>query len=213
VKSLVPYEERVEDEVDPVLGRPFRVQAKLRNNRLIKARELLGYKSPRDAADALGLSYATILDYEGLKLSPWQRAWAKREAGWKYSALKIAKAYRQLPEDLWPEVIADVESTYAEIEVGSGSVGLIPSSENPEERLLLEEKTELVEKTIARLSPREADMLRGRFGFDGEGESYKSVGVKEGVCAESARQIVTKAVRKVRRVLETEKDVFDKEQS
>jgi hypothetical protein len=65
--QLVPYEERQEDDNDPNLGRPFRVQAKLRNNRLIKARELLGYKTTKAAADALGLNYSMLVGYEGLK--------------------------------------------------------------------------------------------------------------------------------------------------
>ena len=49
---------------------PFRIEVKVRNNRIIRAREKLGHASARSAADALGVKYESWVRYESMADTP-----------------------------------------------------------------------------------------------------------------------------------------------
>lgn len=49
---------------------PFRVSLRLHNNRMIRARERLGFASAKKAADALGISYPAYVELENFRTSP-----------------------------------------------------------------------------------------------------------------------------------------------
>jgi len=99
----------------------FRVDAKLRNNLLIRAREALGQSGPK-AAEAIGVSYHMLNLYEALKLSPWSKS-----GEWKKSAIRIATAYRVLPEMLWPEEIGRVKQTKVSMEIDAPEAAFLES--------------------------------------------------------------------------------------
>ena len=76
-------------------------------------------------------------------------------------------------------------------------------AEDPYEQL--EEKTvgRMVEEMLTRLDPREATILRYRFGLDGGSErTLEEVGEKFGVTRERIRQIQNIALTKLRRMIE-----------
>jgi hypothetical protein len=155
----IVYYERSEDEEHDVLGKPLRVVAKLRNNRLIRAREELGLMSAKAAADRFGIDYGRLVKYEGLKEDPWSR----RRSDWKEGARQIADAYGYHPEELWPEVTREVQRTTAILEVGAVDVplALAPSTENADLDLAID-----CRRALMLLSPREAAVIRRRFGID-----------------------------------------------
>lgn len=74
----------------------------------------------------------------------------------------------------------------------------------------LEEKTllRLLQELVTTLEPREAEILRYRFGLDGSGEkTLEDVGAKFGVTRERVRQIQNLALAKLRKMIEKMEEV------
>lgn len=184
--KIVPYDapEDADDHED--LGRPFRVVAVLRNNRLIRAREELGLSSPK-AAVAIGVSYGTLNALESLKGSPWN----KHMDDWSPSALKIAAYYGYSPEELWPDIIKEVRATKALLEVATPALSLSADASTVNKEL-----REAVAKRLHQLTPRYQQVLAMRFGFDGgDGKTIAEVADHLKLSRERTRQIELKALR------------------
>mgnify|MGYP001565051675 CR=1 FL=1 len=194
--KIVPYEAPADADGDDheVLGRPFRVVARLRNNRLIRAREALGYASCRQAVEKIGVSYTTLINYESLSKSPWdERA---KEGGWSPSARKIADAYAYHPEELWPEVMKDVRARAAVLELSEPTLSVAV-----DRRLDYGELRGVVQKQLATLRPADREVLERRFGLNGrEAQTLEGVAasLSSPVNRERARQIEARGLRNLR---------------
>ena len=192
--TLMQYEERREDDDHEELGRPFRVVAKLRNNRLIKAREELGLTT-KQAAEAIGVSYSALITYESLSVSPW----SKRGGYWRSSATLIAEYYGYSPDDLWPEVIKMVGTTRIELEVGHPAGKSHLTAPDPHEMLEVRQLEERVDEVLGTLKPKQERAIRLRFGIgNDEDHTLEEVGDAMGVTHEGARRIEHTALRGLR---------------
>ena len=159
-----------DDEDLHALGKPFRVIAKLRNNRLIKAREAMGFASTSALARAIGVSHKTVGLYEGFKRSPkCKGSNGSFKAGeWTPNALRIAAALRQLPEDLWPEEVERVTETECQFEVGSDGIALLAGSETPEMKMLEDERAIQIREAMDALPAAQREIIEARFFSDSE---------------------------------------------
>lgn len=72
-----------------------------------------------------------------------------------------------------------------------------PSPEDPEEVALRKGLRIAVAQALATLDPRERQVLRLRFGFDGEPQTLEEIGTVFGVTRERIRQIEAKALKKL----------------
>jgi RNA polymerase primary sigma factor len=88
----------------------------------------------------------------------------------------------------------------------SNSFGEVVQDENaetPYEQLEDKTVTDMLQEMVKTLDPREATILRFRFGLDGGNEkTLEEVGVKFGVTRERVRQIQNIALRKLRKMIE-----------
>lgn len=88
----------------------------------------------------------------------------------------------------------------------SGQLGEVIRDENaasPYEQLVEKTVNQLLTELVGRLHPREASILRFRFGLDGGSErTLEEVGEKFGVTRERVRQLQTLALRKLRRMIQ-----------
>jgi len=170
----------------------FRVRARLYNNHLLKAREALGYMSTLAASRALNIPYTMLLDYENLRRKPIYSA-SRR---WTPMALRIAAAYKKLPEDLWPEVTHDVLTNYIEHEMSFPMLEF----KAPDEAAYLSERRDEIEQIMAEaFTDKERDVIERRFGLvSGTEEMLKEIGDEYGVTPERVRQIEAWALRKLR---------------
>ena len=76
-------------------------------------------------------------------------------------------------------------------------------ADTPYEQLEEKTNTDMLRELVATLDPREAEILRYRFGLDGDPEkTLEEVGVKFGVTRERIRQIQNIALKKLRKQIE-----------
>ncbi len=110
------------------------------------------------------------------------------------------------PVDDFKEVWLTVESVTMIGDDDSNSFSEIVQDENaidPYEQLEDKTVTGMLEEMVTKLDPREATILRFRFGLDGGTEkTLEEVGEKFGVTRERVRQIQNIALRKMRKMIE-----------
>ena len=77
------------------------------------------------------------------------------------------------------------------------------NAESPYEQLEEKTVTNMLQDMVETLDPREATILRARFGLDGGSErTLEEVGEKFGVTRERVRQIQNIALKKLRKMIE-----------
>jgi hypothetical protein len=131
----------------------------------------------------------------GLKLSP-----LNKYNEWRTIALRVADSLGVIVDDLFPEHLRlRLEKTSAALEIDASELNRLLDSRDP---LLQIENKELVDataKALASLSPREAYVLKRRFGFGGaEAATFLDIGNELGVTSTRVQQLEDKALRKLR---------------
>jgi len=180
----------------------FRVEVRLRNNRLITYREQLGLK-PREMANQIGVSYGMLLAYESMRQSPL----TKTSDDWRESALRIASFHGVEPAFFWPDSVIAIEKYKASIELSSDEAARLLSpgptiaalAPAPDDGLAKKELEEAFRLMLSTLTPREEEILVLRFGLRGEREhTLREIGDRQGVTREVIRKIEVKALKKLR---------------
>jgi len=175
----------------------FRVESRLRNNRLIAAREALGLSCPQ-AADAIGVGYSLLVNLEGFKRS----AMNKTTGTWTSSALKIADYYKVPPDWLWSEDALAIENgRKVTLELDAAEIVALQRTMpmSPMEAIDDQEKKGAIQEALQGLTKREFYVVSRLFGLDGEEEAtYRELGDDLEVSYQRVRQIVMKALRKLR---------------
>lgn len=167
----------------------FRVRVSIRNNQLITARELLGFTQCQ-VAKAIGISPKLVSAFETLQASPLT---AKGE--WKRTALHLAAFYCVEPENLFTAAHVEVRRHFVERPMSAEDIQAIL----PDGRLRLTETRQGLERMLKMLAPREEHALTMRYGLDGdEPKTLEEIGDFLGRGPEGARQIIRKAMKKLR---------------
>ena len=177
----------------------YRVQIKVRNARLLRAIEKAGHQPGQIFAREVGISYTGhLLPYLNLKRTPFDENGDLRPC-----AEMLCVFLNRLPDELWSE-----EQRYplltnaAEIELSAASVHelLASPSDCADPLSLLEKKqaAQAVDALLDTLTPREAEVLRLRYGIDGEPMNLEEMAKAKGCSRERIRQIEAKALRKLR---------------
>jgi hypothetical protein len=191
----------------------FELTLRLRNNPLKRRRRVLGIK-PRELAERIGISYGLYLQYEGLKMSPLSSGKSSSESLWRPSALAIAEFYCCSPTELWPTAILSVTTPEVVREMEAkklmAAMSVTPAElPSPEECVDHAEMLATLESMLGKLEPREAKVLRLRFGIGPDGaepmglsEIGKHISLERrpghAVSGERVRQIELRGLRKLR---------------
>jgi RNA polymerase sigma factor (sigma-70 family) len=174
----------------------FRVDIRVRNNRILRAIERAGYKSQAEAGRALGLAATDVCSYVAFRRAP-----LADDGTWKESALRLADGLFADPADLWPEEAravmkanASFEASFAELQafVGSDAVDASLIEHAVDVRglrgLLADAKT--------KLHPRLKEAVDAY--YNGE-ETFEAVGERLGVSRERARQLIVRGIEELRK--------------
>ncbi len=187
----------------------YDITVKVRNNYLLAKMRARGYFTIAALSRACGVRQKKIGLFVNLAYAPFRSPPGKlgtRNMCWVKDALRLAKHFRCLPEDLFPpqHIRKSLPLNQASFEASFEDVGwLLNGAERlalpPDQHIETEELKTLLMKTVDSLTPREQTVLRMRFGLDGEPErSLKEVAEFFGVITERIRQIEAKALRKLR---------------
>jgi len=181
----------------------LRLIIKVKNNRLVRARERLGLNQTQ-MADLCGVDHTKYGDIENLKWFPITKS------GWSIQASKISSVVGICEEELFPEAFKKIKSSVVQREV---SINELPGYE----RQLLEspdsvfETKELCsqldkamvgidngEHSVCGLTERERFVIDKRFGLTGDEMTREDVGQLLYVTPERVQIIEKKALSKLR---------------
>ena len=181
----------------------IRLEARLKNAALVKAREQLGL-SARNVAEQIGISYVQYLAYEGMRAFPS-----------KQRQHQICDFYRNagvfiFEGDVFPpqlrgsyfkrkyiaEAAVPPENLIA---LSACSQRLLPAVRNAvEDKLTAEDfRTDLTD-ALSILSPREADIVRRYYGIGREPKTLEEIGKVYSLTKERIRVIKERAIRHLR---------------
>ena len=174
---------------DPI----FRVEVRLRNDRLIRAREELGW-TQAEAARQIGINGSLLNALETFRASPWGAE------GWRPTAETIATFYGLGLDYMWPDAIDRVTRTRFEASIAAGVVGSLVGEHS--QRLLSAvagedaETAEVLRGAVGRLDARDLRVLTRRYR---DGWTLEEVAVEDDTTRERIRQIEARGLRRLRR--------------
>jgi RNA polymerase sigma factor (sigma-70 family) len=183
----------------------YRIDLKVRNNLILNAIEAAGYANVAQFCKAAKLSQCRIGDFVNLKASPMGKSGEITP-----SAKRLCDFLGLLPEDLWtPEQLLFVLPTnkshfsmsHKEMLLTlARHTGELLEAPAPDAGLEEEDRHRIVGEALDSLTPKEAKVLRMRFGIDTQNDyTLDEVGAKFDVCRERIRQIEAKAIRKLKK--------------
>lgn len=177
-------------------GFNIRLEARLKNAKLVGAKEVVGLTS-KEAAERIGINYISYLNCESMKVYPGEEM-----------QKKICNFYRNsgvflLEEDVFPKELKKLkperkyigEKTIPKVKLLSFSTDkfdrkLLPIIEGEVEKKV--EDNELhaeINKVLSKLSYRQEQIIRMRFGIDEEPKTCEKIGKIFEVSRERIRQI------------------------
>ncbi len=186
-------------------GFDIRLEARLKNAKLIGAREVIGLTA-KETAERIGINYVTYLGYESMRTHP------KEE-----KQKKVCDFYRNLgvfllEEEVFPKELKELrlkrkyigEKTIPKVKLLSLSTDefdrkLLPIIEREvEKKVDYDELRVEVNRILSKLSHRQEQIIRMRFGIDEEPKTCEEIGKIFDVSRERIRQIEVKMLIKLR---------------
>jgi len=183
------------------MAKDFRVEVKVKNNKLLEQIEKAGFESLADFSRKTGISQGLIGDYVNMRESA-----LANNGQYRSTVLKISEALKCMPEDLFPaaQMTQKLETnkqhfTANESELFDLTSSLRSAAMSPERRLIHEDANRVVKQVLLTLTPREQRILDLRFGLtSGEEQTLDQVADQFGVGRERVRQMQAKAMRKMK---------------
>jgi len=176
----------------------YRIELKIRNNRILHYMNQMGYRTASSLSKAIGVAPGTIGGLINLK-----KPALNKFGEWKTSALKIAEALCCEPDDLWTDAQrnAALETNSASVELAEAEVSGLLCGFDPDIELLASAQSDVINEIITKLPPREEKIVRMRFGLAPYHKKYtlKEVGNIMGINGAWVRQIEERAIGRLSR--------------
>lgn len=177
----------------------YRIVAKVRNNRILSLIEAEGSRSAMAFCKARGLGYAQVAALIAMKLAP---KGARGE--WLKIAIDLATALRVQPDELFnarqmqggnaATITRHVNETELSLESTTIEDRLLPSPDSA-----VTARVD-VEHLMGCLTPCYRRVVEMAYGLNGQGGemTFREIGAEIGVSGERIRQMLAKAMRKMR---------------
>ena len=171
----------------------YRVTVRVRNNNILKLIEGKGISGTEVAKD-IGMAYSTLSRYIQLRESP-----ITAQGTVKQSAQRLCDYFGMLVEEVWSlEQLTPIECNIKEVEFSYQELTRLENISDPILSLENDQLKEQMDVSLDKLDPREAMVLRLRFGLEGDVHTTKEIGDMLGITSTRIGQIEAKALRKLR---------------
>lgn len=171
----------------------YRVTVRVRNNNILKLIEGKGV-SGTEVAKEIGMAYSTLSRYIQLRESP-----ITAQGTVKQSAQRLCDYFGMMVEEVWSlEQLTPIECNIKEVEFSYQELTRLENISNPILSLANDQLKEQMDVSLDKLDPREAMVLRLRFGLEGDVHTTKEIGDMLGITSTRIGQIEAKALRKLR---------------
>jgi len=174
----------------------FRVVSKLKNNRLVAAREARGMNAAQ-AARAIGVEPTLLGAFENFK----QTARLK-DGRWSVPATRIAAFYGIPPDELWPEAVNAVRRTESVQLLREEDILYLEPPETPLAALEASEEARLVRVALSALAGENVRLATVVRRHSEDGADFQVIGDELGVTRTRAHQMYAQGVRRMRAYIE-----------
>lgn len=179
----------------------YRIEIKVKNNRLLTKMEGAGYPSVAKFAEAICMNRTVIYRIVSIKSTA-----LDNEGYYRPEALRIAEFLNCTPQEIYPpaQMRGTMKEKKAQITANANEVDSLTSSLrtlafSPERKMILNEAKQALKVVMMTLTPKEQRILDLRYGLTyGEEKTLDEVGAMFGVSRERIRQQEMKALRKMR---------------
>lgn len=180
----------------------YRVKVTVRNNLLMTAIEDAGYKSQSDFAKAIGYTPQELNALVAMRNTP-----ITSDGNFTELASAIMEFLGACPTDLWSteQLNMKLKKNSADMKMGLGELKLVLDAVNTpqlevdmDKNIHDEQSQHIMEDMLDSLTPREAKILRLRFGMGCEEHTLEEVGKLFGLTRERIRGLEARALRKMR---------------
>jgi RNA polymerase sigma factor (sigma-70 family) len=186
----------------------YRVKITVRNNLLLSAIEAAGYKTQAEFARASDINVVSLNALVALREPP-----IGNDGEFSPTAMKVMEVLGAAPTDLWTEkqLSMRLDHNTGQFTVGEDRLKAIMadalkqqsfpalSAPAPEEGAVKNELHHALEEVLGSLTPREAFVLKARFGIgNGVDQTLEEIGKSLGVSSHRVAQIEAKALRRLR---------------
>ena len=181
----------------------YRIKVTVRNNLILNAIESAGYKSVSDFCRAASLPKTALTEIIAMRKPP-----INQNGEFSDNAKALMEELCVAPTDLWTteQLTLKLKRNSAQRDVSSegmrAALGMYSEEllglmmpDAPDEAVLKHEMVSVVESQLASLSPRQALILRMRYGIGCEEHTFEEIGEKFDLTKERIRQIEAKALR------------------
>jgi RNA polymerase sigma factor (sigma-70 family) len=181
----------------------YRIKVTVRNNLILNAIENAGYRSVSEFCRAVNLPKTALTELIAMRKPPLNQSGEFSE-----HAKALMEELCALPTDLWTseQLTLKLKRNTAQRDVSSegmrAALGMhaeemleLMKPDAPDEAVLKHEMVKLVEEQLESLSPRQALILRMRYGIGCEEHTFDEIGEKFDLTRERIRQIEAKALR------------------
>ena len=181
----------------------YRIKVTVRNNLILNAIEAAGYKSVSDFCRSVDIHKTALTELIAMRKPP-----INQSGEFSDNAKALMEELCLLPTDLWTteQLTLKLKRNSAQRDVSSegmrAALGMhaeelleLMRPDAPDEAVLKHEMVSVVEEQLESLTPREALVLRMRYGIGCEEHTLDEVGEKFDVTKERIRQIEAKALR------------------
>ena len=179
----------------------YSVEIKIKNARVLRLMRLAGFNTAADLSRFSGVSQSRIGQIINLKTSPISRL----TGTWDPIVLRLADALNCMPDDMFSDHqrTSFLANNKRSVEMSEAEVELLMDSRKqamlPDDAVFATQQRKAMVAIMDRvLSPRQALVLKGRFGFDQDGEkTLEELGATLGVCKARVSQIEITALQQL----------------
>jgi RNA polymerase sigma factor (sigma-70 family) len=181
----------------------YRIKVTVRNNLILNAIENAGHKSVAAFCKSIGMAPQKVTELIAMRKPP-----LNNNGEFSHMAKLLMEELCALPTDLWTseQLTLKLKRNSAQRDVSAegmrAALGMhaeelleLMKPDAPDEAVLKHEMVSVVEEQLESLSPRQALVLRMRYGIGCEEHTLDEVGEKFDLTQERIRQIEAKALR------------------